>query len=254
MNEHGSGGPVSAIDAPPTRSMGLDADDLWWFDRGRRPGPAPPGSTARPSRPAIPAQVTPELRFDSLVDTAPDRCLVARFVSRCDPEALRTRFFLTGPMDRPETLDLCRRYLLVGPPDGVALLALCGQEPVGLLNLVPIGPRIAEAGVLVSPRWQRRGIARALVAELRRDARWDGWTMRAVMQRDNTAVRRLVRSLPGTHRTVSVESDCIEVDLHPFEPLDGQTTSSCLDVGPRTVDIGTFPRRRHLRGRLRQCS
>ncbi|MGQ0846488.1 MAG: GNAT family N-acetyltransferase [Sporichthyaceae bacterium] len=161
---------------------------------------------------------TPALEFRYLQDTFPDWDRVELFVSRCDPGALRTRFFVTGEMDPDDMLRMFSRYLLTGPPEGVALLASVGEEPAGLLNFIPTGPRIAEAGVLVAPRFQRRGVGRALVAELGRDPRWSGWTMRAVMQWDNTAVRGLVRSLPGSRRTASFASGCVEVDLQPFGP------------------------------------
>lgn len=215
MAEVQSSGTKSTGDTLPLAGMHLGSDDLWWFDPAQRGWTSPDEVPAWPS-PTIPSQGPPALAFRQLAATPADRRLVTRFASHCDPEALRARFFFSSTIDPEEMQQHCCGYLLAGLPGGAALMAFCGPEPVGVLNLVPIGELVAEAGVLVATAWQRRGIARALVAELGRDTRWTGWTVRAVMQSENTAVRNLVRSLPGTRRTTAQALGCIEMDLQPF--------------------------------------
>jgi GNAT superfamily N-acetyltransferase len=119
---------------------------------------------------------------------------IAALLQACSPESLRRRFTLGGEPDPREIYDRYLRYLLAGPPDGVALLAVIDGAPAGLLNLVAEAPGSAEAGVLVADPWQRQGVARALTAWVRESERWSGWTVRATIQSDNSAAAALVRS------------------------------------------------------------
>ncbi|NIH81460.1 GNAT family N-acetyltransferase [Amycolatopsis viridis] len=118
---------------------------------------------------------------------------VRSVVLACSPGTLRRRFFLPGRPDPADVLGRYRRYLLAGPPDGVALAAIDGRTTVGLLNLVAGEARVAELGIMVADPWQRQGIATGLAGWLRASGRWAGWTVRAVTQVDNAAARALLR-------------------------------------------------------------
>jgi len=143
--------------------------------------------------------------------------LVERFVRTCGAGALRSRFFLPPGADPQALHEQCVRYLTSGRPDGVGLVALVGGTPVGVLNLVATGPEKAELAVVVGERWQRLGIARRLVDEVRRRGRWTGWAVHVLLQWENLAGRRFIRSLPGPQRTLGIEHGCVELAIHPFE-------------------------------------
>ena len=90
-------------------------------------------------------------------------------------------------------------YLLAGPPRGAAVVATVDRRPVGLLNLIVVGPRTVELSLLVADGWQRRGVAtRLLAAELDRP-RWAGWTVQAIVQPDNLPVRFPAAQPPVRH-------------------------------------------------------
>ncbi|HKN56051.1 MAG TPA: GNAT family N-acetyltransferase [Amycolatopsis sp.] len=130
---------------------------------------------------------------------------VAALLRACSPESLASRFTLGGRPDPGEIYRRYLRYLLAGPPDGVALLARLDDHPVGLLNLVEDGLRRAEIGVLVADPWQRRGIGRGLTAWLWRSGRWAGWTVHATVRLGNDSAMALLsgqgfRPLPVVDR------------------------------------------------------
>src|SRR5262249_7934013 len=197
--------------------------------RGHRGAPGPPdgagrGPADRPGRPAVRARhqqpddlpaagsiLTPALR--PLIGGSQDRVLVGRLVRACSAETLRRRFFLPGEPAAEVVLARYGRYLLAGPPDGLAVAALVAGQPVGLLNLAPaeVEPgagRQFELGIMVADSWQRRGIGTALLDyALDRHAR-PGWTVRATVQPDNLAALallwgrrgvRLVSDAPGEY-------------------------------------------------------
>jgi hypothetical protein len=117
---------------------------------------------------------------------------VRQLVLACSPEALRRRFFLSGPLPPHVVWERHRKYLLAAPPDGVAVVAMAGDEPVGLLNVVVMGTAQVDVSLLVVDAWQRKRVAsRLLVGELGRP-RWAGWTVRATVQPDNHPVRALL--------------------------------------------------------------
>ncbi|UQS23701.1 GNAT family N-acetyltransferase [Amycolatopsis thermalba] len=118
---------------------------------------------------------------------------VADLVLACSAGTLRNRFFMPGQPEPRDILDRYRRYLLAGPPHGVALVAFSGGAAAGLLNLVAGEPGVAELGIMVADPWQRRGIGTGLAAWLRASGRWAGWTVRAVTQADNAAAKALLR-------------------------------------------------------------
>jgi GNAT superfamily N-acetyltransferase len=131
---------------------------------------------------------------DQLTTVPATESVVRQLVLACSPAALQRRFFLSGPVAPEVVWARCRRYLLAGPPDGAAVVALAGDVPVGLLNLVVVGTGVLDMSLLVVDAWQRRGIAsRLLESELGRP-RWAGWTVTATVQPDNAPVRALLGS------------------------------------------------------------
>ena len=107
-----------------------------------------------------------------------------------------------------------RRFLMTGPPSGAAVLATVGSRPVGLLNLVVVGDRLVEVALLVADPWQGRGIATKLLATELTRPRWAGWTVRATVQADNQAARRLLFDpVRGRPRRITADGAELTVDV-----------------------------------------
>jgi GNAT superfamily N-acetyltransferase len=123
---------------------------------------------------------------------AADHERVAALVAACSPASLRSRFLMGGPAEPAEIYRRYQRFLLAGPPDGVALLATRGGTPVGLLNFVSETPGEADVGVLVADAWQRQGIGTALARWLWAAGRWPGWTVRATARAGNAGAEALL--------------------------------------------------------------
>jgi GNAT superfamily N-acetyltransferase len=141
-------------------------------------------------------------------ETAVERLLLA-----CSPQSLRQRFFLSGEPDPLEVWGRYRRFLLAGPPAGVALLAWVNDVPAGLLNLVPETPTVAELGVLVADPWQRQGIGRGLAEWLWRSGSWSGRTVHATVRPDNTAALGFLRR-QGFRAVATFDREQSEYELH----------------------------------------
>jgi ribosomal protein S18 acetylase RimI-like enzyme len=137
---------------------------------------------------------------------------VERLVLACSPQSLRERFFLGGEPDPRDVWRRYRRFLLAGPPDGLALLAWAGDRPAGMLNLVPESPEVVELGVLVADPWQRQGIGLGLAEAARRSGRWAGRIVRATVRPDNAAALALLRR-QGFHAVASFEGGESEYEL-----------------------------------------
>jgi len=138
---------------------------------------------------------------------------VRALVGDCSPETLRRRFFLPAAPEPGEVFTRYRRFLLNGPP-GAAVLATVGSRPVGLLNLVAVGDRLVEVGLLVADPWQPRGIATNLLTTELARPRWAGWTVRATVQADNQAARRLLFDPErGRPRRVTADGAELTVDV-----------------------------------------
>jgi GNAT superfamily N-acetyltransferase len=181
-----------------------------------------PGQRAKDRRrsgaSAPPSAAGDLLTFRELVGRPSDRLLVERFVRTCGGEALGSRFVLPSSGDPLAPPEQWIQDLMAGRPDGVGLLALVGGTPVGVLNLVVTGPQEAELAVVVAQRWQRQGIGRRLVDEVRRRGRWSGWTVHVRLRWDDAAGRCFVASLPGPQRAVRIEHGRLEQEIHPFDP------------------------------------
>jgi GNAT superfamily N-acetyltransferase len=136
--------------------------------------------------------MTAVIEIRELAGTTADRECVAGLLAASSAASLRQRFMMGGRPDPRQIFERYLRYLLAGPPDGVALLASSRGIPVGLLNLVSDEPRTAEIGILVADPWQRRGIGSVLTGWLWGAGRWAGWTVHATSQNDNTGAEALL--------------------------------------------------------------
>jgi GNAT superfamily N-acetyltransferase len=137
----------------------------------------------------------------SAIDATPGS--VRRLVRICSPEALRRRFLLPVALGPETVLQRYLRFLLAGPPEGAAMIAVADDQPVGLLNLAVRGEAEVEASLLVAEGWQRCGVATALLGTELRRPRWASWTVRATVHPDNLPARRLVtRQNVGRWRVV----------------------------------------------------
>jgi GNAT superfamily N-acetyltransferase len=192
-----------------------------------------------------------------------DRECVAALVAACSPDSLRRRFMMGGPARPAEVFQRYQRFLLAGPPGGVALLAFSGGTPVGLLNFVAETPGEAEVGVLVADAWQRQGIGSALSRWLWASGRWPGWTVRATVQAGNAGAEALLlgqgfRPVPAYERgerdfALAVPGWATMTDVMK-EAVDDQDTARTDRAQRRAA--GADPRRRgdrHAgRGRARR--
>lgn len=158
------------------------------------------------------------------VGGAEGRRLITRLVARCSAASLGARLFL--PEARVAGRDLVT--MLVGPADGWAYLAVdavAGEvaekegRPIGLLNLARAGAGVVEAGVLVADRWQRRGVARALLRHALAHGPWPGTgpgtTVRVVVQADNAAALGMLRGLGLPRRLVAMAPGEYHFELRP---------------------------------------
>jgi GNAT superfamily N-acetyltransferase len=138
---------------------------------------------------------------------------VRELVRSCSPGSLGARFSLPGAPDPDAVFTRYGRYLLAGPPWGTATLATVSRRPVGLLNLVVVADGLVEVGLLVADRWQRRGVATSLLAELT-GPRWAGWTVLADVRSDNTAARRLLAAQRwGARRRVVAAGEHMQYEI-----------------------------------------
>jgi GNAT superfamily N-acetyltransferase len=149
------------------------------------------------------------------VGGAEGRRLITRLVARCSAASLGARLFL--PEARVAGRDLVT--MLVGPADGWAYLAMDDGRPVGLLNLARAGAGVVEAGVLVADRWQRRGVARALLrhalAHGPGSTTRPGTAVRVVVQADNAAALGMLRGLGLPRRLVAMAPGEYHFELRP---------------------------------------
>jgi hypothetical protein len=145
---------------------------------------------------------------------------VDELVRTCTPESLRRRFLAPTPLEPEAVLQRYRRYLLVGPPAGAAVLAFIEGTPVGLLNLVVVHDGEVEASLLVADSWQRRHVASSLLTTELGRPRWTGWTVCATVEPSNLPVRQLlVRQQLGTCRLVGRDPSAWDYAIHLTESI-----------------------------------
>jgi GNAT superfamily N-acetyltransferase len=139
---------------------------------------------------------------------------VLALVRACSGTSLQRRFFLPVALGPDEVFARYHRYLLAGPPAGVATLATAAGAPVGLLNLVVVDEGVVEASLLVADAWQRRGVGTGLLAHELRSPAWAGWTVRATVQPDNRAVHHLLRNPRwGRFRVTGTDPSQLDVEI-----------------------------------------
>jgi GNAT superfamily N-acetyltransferase len=148
---------------------------------------------------------------------------VRRLVRICSPEALRRRFLLPVALDPETVLERYLRFLLAGPPEGAAMIAVVDDRPVGLLNLAVRGEAEVEASLLVAEAWQRCGVATALLRTELRRPRWASWTVWATVHPDNVPARRLV-TRQNLNRWRVVHRDQTAWDFAVALPAAGKST------------------------------
>ncbi len=177
---------------------------------GRSPEPDPEPAPEGASQPVAPAQASGDagLRLGRSADAE----AVARMVARCSAETLSRRF---GAPDTRPGLQQARRLAAGG------LLAVAGQQVVGLATLEPVSSGVFEVGVLVEDGWQRRGVGTRLLSLAARTARADGAQEVVVRTRpDNPAVLGLVMAtgLCGRVRHAG-EQITVTASLRDVKPL-----------------------------------
>jgi hypothetical protein len=140
---------------------------------------------------------------------------VDELVRTCSPESLRRRFLAPAPLEPEAVLQRYRRYLLIGPPAGAAVLAFVEGTPVGLLNLVVVHDGEVEASLLVTDAWQHRHVATSLLTiELGRP-RWVGWRVSATVEPSNLPVRQLLaRQQLGVCRLMGRDPSAWDYAIH----------------------------------------
>ncbi|MEU6263551.1 GNAT family N-acetyltransferase [Saccharopolyspora shandongensis] len=191
---------------------------------------------------SVPGQSDPSAPFGlrRMGEGPSDWALVVALVLSCSTASLRSRFALPRAPTREELLRRFRGFLLAGPPDGVALLATAANEPVGLLNLVPDHDHQAEMAVLVADAWQHHGVGTYLTASVREIGRWQGWTVRAVVETDNRPARALLRRhRVGPTRCTSIQfgqwqyTITVAAPQRPTSQETAWTTTSSPAAAPR---------------------
>ena len=142
-----------------------------------------------------------------------DREALAAGFDRLSPESRYLRFF--GPMRElgAHELDYLTR---VDHRDHEALVAVVGDEGVGVARYVRTGPGEAEPAVTVADAWQRRGIGTALLDALADRAREEGVErFRALVLAQNADAIALLERL-GTSRVVHHGRELeVEITLTP---------------------------------------
>ncbi len=177
---------------------------------GRSPEPDLEPAPEEASKPVAPALAFGDagLRLGRSADAE----AVARMVARCSAETLSRRF---GAPDTRPGLQQARRLAAGG------LLAVAGQQVVGLATLEPVSSGVFEVGVLVEDGWQRRGVGTRLLSLAARTARADGAQEVVVRTRpDNPAVLGLVMAtgLCGRVRCAG-EQITVTASLRDVKPL-----------------------------------
>jgi RimJ/RimL family protein N-acetyltransferase len=125
-----------------------------------------------------------------------DERLLLRSASGISPASLRSRFFAGVPRLPPAYL---RHIATAAGREWDAQVALCGDRLVGWAEFTRAGsPAEADIAVLVVDRWQRRGVATALLRSmLPRVTEAGVKILHADVELGNEAVRRLMAAVLG---------------------------------------------------------
>jgi RimJ/RimL family protein N-acetyltransferase len=93
---------------------------------------------------------------------AGDRSALEVMAARCTRRSLHQRFHAPLTAIPANYVDA----LTDGSADVIAVGAFVGDAIVGVASLHPVGPTVAEIGVLVEDAWQQQGVGRCLVDRL----------------------------------------------------------------------------------------
>ena len=149
---------------------------------------------AQPLRCVLPDGAAVLIRAVQLEDAA----RLERLFYRLSPESITSYFFLPVP----PLPHWAARLAEVARADGIehgALVALLGEEIVGVARSDRITPEEAEFGLLIEDGWQGRGLGKRVLGMLIQEARRQGiGTFRAYIQGENRHALRLVGALFAT--------------------------------------------------------
>lgn len=120
-----------------------------------------------------------------------DATLVAHLVARCSPDTLAARFLTAARPDAERVVHQLAAHLALGTQLGIVV----DGDLVGCGGLVPVGPRRAEAAVLVADPWQGRGLGRLLLRRALADPRWHGQEVVVHVHLGNRRALRAARAV-----------------------------------------------------------
>lgn len=133
------------------------------------------------------------------------------FYARLSPESRRLRFLgTTGGITDAQAAT----FAAATPRGAAGFVAERDGRIVGHAVVEPTLPGVVEMAFAVDDAWQRHGIGRALLSESVAWARTHGVRrLELELFADNLAMRRLLRSVPGTHALVHPHGSVDEIDL-----------------------------------------
>jgi GNAT superfamily N-acetyltransferase len=122
---------------------------------------------------------------------AADSGALHAMAQRCSMRTVRNRMHWVAPASVLAT----HLAFVAADPRALVLVAQCGTDVIGCVEVVPSSDGRAEVAVLVEDRWQRQGIGQTLVTIAGGRARQAGQRLVASIEPGNRAAVRLARSL-----------------------------------------------------------
>lgn len=147
--------------------------------------------------------------------------LLTHLVAQCSPGTLAARF-LTGARPEPDRVVAhLAAHLALRTQLGVVV----DGGLVGCGGLVPVGPRRAEAAVLVADSWQGRGLGRLLLRCALADPRWRGQEVVVHVDVGNRRAARTARAVlaevAGSHVGRRLDHGVVEYEAAVVAPAGG---------------------------------
>ncbi len=187
-------------------------------------GAGTPASPPGDERPGPPGGAHPEIRVAGLADAS----ALVRMHQRCSAESVYRRY--AAPLARLDER-FARRLLLAGAG---ALVAVVGDEVVGIASVPECQNGVAEVALLVEDGWQRQGLGARLLSGAARLARGRGAVEMVLRSRTHnpalmslafgTGLRARVRA-EGEHVVVTVRVE----GLKPLVVLPGAVQAAGSD-------------------------